>query len=247
MTDLPLPALAKSPAIGDGRGLSPAIFAAPYQPAGANTARLVALSVVLSVHAGALGFWLMKPEPAQVLASEMQVAVEIVAPSPAPAAAPTPVPEPVKTPPPKKTAPPAPVAERAIIPLAATPTPPSPATVAAPVPTQAAAPVIVPSAPVIPDTEPDYKAAYLNNPTPPYPLSARRMGIQGRVVLNVEVLAEGSCGQALVQQSSGYAMLDNSALQTVRSWRFIPARQAGQSVTKWFRIPIQFTLKDNEA
>lgn len=216
-----------------------------YFPADARRARALSLALVLAVHAGALLFWLMKPEPAQLQSNEMQVAVEIVAPSPAPAAAPVPVPEPVKTPPPKRAAPPVPVAAQAVTPVAATPTPPVTAAVAAPVPTQAAAPVA--PAPAVPDTEPDYKAAYLNNPTPPYPLSARRMGIQGRVVLNVEVLAEGSCGQALVQQSSGYAMLDNSALQTVKGWRFIPARQAGQSVTKWFRIPINFNLKDNEA
>jgi periplasmic protein TonB len=99
----------------------------------------------------------------------------------------------------------------------------------------------------IPDTEPDYKATYLNNPSPTYPMVARRMGLQGRVVLNVEVLASGVCGEINIQKSSGYAMLDNAALQTVKSWRFMPARQAGHAVNKWFMIPIQFSLKDNAA
>lgn len=109
-------------------------------------------------------------------------------------------------------------------------------------PTSVAAAVVA-----IPDTEPDYKATYLNNPSPTYPMVARRMGLQGRVVLNVEVLADGVCGEINIQKSSGYAMLDNAALQTVKSWRFMPARQAGHTVDKWFMIPIQFSLRDNAA
>lgn len=104
-----------------------------------------------------------------------------------------------------------------------------------------------PAAPVIADTEPDYKASYLNNSPPAYPMVARRNGLQGRVVLNVEVLADGICGQINIHTSSGYAMLDNAALQTVKTWRFMPARRAGRAVDKWFMIPIQFSLKDNAA
>lgn len=111
----------------------------------------------------------------------------------------------------------------------------------------AAAQAAVAAPPVIADTQPDYKAAYLNNPPPGYPMMARRNGLQGRVVLNVEVLANGSSGQITIQSSSGYAMLDNAALQTVKNWRFVPARHGGQVVDKWFMIPIQFSLKDNPA
>jgi protein TonB len=97
------------------------------------------------------------------------------------------------------------------------------------------------------DSEPDYKAAYLNNPRPPYPMVARRMGYHGKVMLSVEVLDEGYAGQVLLHSSSGYSVLDNAALQTVKSWRFTPARQAGRAVTKWFIVPVNFALKDNEA
>jgi periplasmic protein TonB len=111
----------------------------------------------------------------------------------------------------------------------------------------APAPAVSPEPAPVPDTEPDYKASYLNNPPPVYPMAARRMGMQGKVMLNVEVLAGGMCGQITIQKSSGFAMLDNAALQTVRTWRFLPARQAGRAVDKWFMIPIQFYLKDNAA
>lgn len=95
-----------------------------------------------------------------------------------------------------------------------------------------------------PDREPDYQAAYLHNPIPSYPMVARRMGWQGRVVLNVEVLASGLPGQVKVQQSSGHEVLDNAALNTVGSWRFVPARHNGEPVTRRFLVPIPFILQE---
>ena len=104
-----------------------------------------------------------------------------------------------------------------------------------------------PPSPVVLDTEPDYKADYLNNPRPPYPMVARRMGYHGKVVLDVEVLAEGKAGDVKLHQSSGYDILDNAALQTVKTWRFTPARHFGQAVTQRFLVPIKFSLEDNAA
>ena len=97
---------------------------------------------------------------------------------------------------------------------------------------------------MVAEIEPDYRAAYLNNRLG-YPLAARRMGIQGRVVLNVEVLAEGVAGQINVQQSSGHEVLDQAALEAVKHWRFIAARRGGEPYTRWFTVPIQFSLQGN--
>ena len=97
-----------------------------------------------------------------------------------------------------------------------------------------------------PDSEPDYRAAYLNNPHPDYPMMARRMGWHGRVVLNVEVLANGLPGQVRVEDSSGREILDNAALQAVRGWRFVAARKGGQAVAQRFLVPITFNLIDSE-
>jgi len=92
------------------------------------------------------------------------------------------------------------------------------------------------------DTEPDYRADYLNNSRPTYPMVARRMGYHGKVLLNVEVKAEGNVGEIMIYASSGYKVLDDSALLAVKSWHFSPARQAGRVITKWFIVPINFTL-----
>lgn len=83
------------------------------------------------------------------------------------------------------------------------------------------------------------------NPKPPYPLIARRMGAQGIVLLRVHVRADGSVAEAKVKHSSGSALLDDSALRTVReSWRFMPARLDGVPVESWVEVPIRFVLGD---
>lgn len=113
-------------------------------------------------------------------------------------------------------------------------------------PVESAPPQPENATPSLPDQEPEYRAAYLNNPLPGYPMVARRMGWQGKVVLNVEVLESGLPGQIKLHQSSGRDVLDNAAMQAVRGWRFVPARKNGLVVAKWFLVPIPFILKDSE-
>ncbi|CAL1241177.1 energy transducer TonB [Candidatus Methylocalor cossyra] len=86
-------------------------------------------------------------------------------------------------------------------------------------------------------------AAYGHNPKPEYPAVARQRHWEGRVVLRVKVLADGRCGHVEVHQSSGHEVLDESALEAVRNWRFIPAKRAGQPVESWVNVPINFNLE----
>jgi protein TonB len=113
--------------------------------------------------------------------------------------------------------------------------------------TQVALPNVSETAPTtlaMANTEADYKAAYLNNPRPPYPLSAARQGAEGRVLLLAEVLPDGRAGRVSLEKSSGHALLDASAMNTVRSWRFTPARKDGVVTTQAVLIPIDFTLQN---
>jgi len=96
--------------------------------------------------------------------------------------------------------------------------------------------------PAIPDSSPDYRAPSLHNPPPRYPHAARRRGMQGRVLLHVEVMVSGHCGQIEVQKSSGYDMLDEAAVEAVKAWQFIPATHLGFPVQSWLHIPIRFEL-----
>ncbi|HXH71675.1 MAG TPA: energy transducer TonB [Mariprofundaceae bacterium] len=88
---------------------------------------------------------------------------------------------------------------------------------------------------------------YLNNPLPHYPNAARRRGLEGQVVLNVEVLATGRCGRIDILQSSGHTILDEAAIEAVKRWHFIPASDAGLPVDHWLHIPIRFRLSGRSA
>lgn len=94
-----------------------------------------------------------------------------------------------------------------------------------------------------PVTPPNFNADYLRNPAPPYPPLARRMGEQGRVILRVLVSAEGMPERVELRRSSGSPRLDESALNSVRAWKFLPARQGDHPVAAWVLVPISFSLQ----
>jgi protein TonB len=90
---------------------------------------------------------------------------------------------------------------------------------------------------------PRFDAAYLDNPAPAYPPMARRLGERGKVVLRVLVGAAGAAEKVEVRASSGSARLDDAALETVRHWRFVPARQGAEAIPAWVLVPISFSLQ----
>jgi protein TonB len=90
---------------------------------------------------------------------------------------------------------------------------------------------------------PVFNADYLENPAPPYPALSRRLGEQGKVILRVLVNAGGTADEVQVRTSSGHARLDETASETVRRWRFAPARRGAEAVPAWVLIPISFRLE----
>ena len=126
--------------------------------------------------------------------------------------------------PPTATVPPAPTFVAPLPPIQAPWTPPAP-----PAPVQT--------------VQPRFDADYLLNPKPPYPALSRRMGEEGRVVLRVHVRADGTVGDVQLHASSGSARLDQSALDTVRRWKFVPARRGDEAVAAWVLVPISFSLR----
>ncbi len=107
----------------------------------------------------------------------------------------------------------------------------------------AAAPPAAPPAKPAPVVPPNFNANYLNNPAPAYPAISRRLGHQGKVVMRVLVNAGGSADQVEIRTNSGHDLLDQAALNAVRRWRFVPARQGDQAVAAWVLVPITFTLE----
>ena len=82
------------------------------------------------------------------------------------------------------------------------------------------------------------------NPKPEYPLLARRRGYEGEVVFIVQVLDDGNVGEMKMIKTSGYKILDNSALAALREWKFVPGNFNGKTVSSWVKIPILFRLND---
>jgi protein TonB len=91
--------------------------------------------------------------------------------------------------------------------------------------------------------EPSADADYLKNPPPAYPRTSRRMGEQGTVIVRVFISSQGLPEKAEVRTSSGFARLDQAALEAVQRWRFVPGRRSGTPEAMWFNIPVRFVLE----
>lgn len=159
-------------------------------------------------------------------------------PKPEPKPVAKPEPKPVAKPTPKPTPKPEPVREVAQEPVQQA----TPAPVAQPAPpVQQANPA--PAAPA-PITPPRTDAAHLNNPAPQYPALSRRLGEQGRVMLDVYILPDGSVGEIKLNRSSGFPRLDNAALQAVKTWKYVPAKRGDTAIPFWYVQPVSFVLNN---
>ena len=83
------------------------------------------------------------------------------------------------------------------------------------------------------------------NPKPVYPRMAIRRGIEGEVELSVSVTALGQVSGISINKPSGFAMLDQAAIDSVRKWQFTPAVRDGAPAAMVIDIPVQFRLIDS--
>ncbi|MBH1970924.1 energy transducer TonB [Moraxellaceae bacterium AER2_44_116] len=91
-------------------------------------------------------------------------------------------------------------------------------------------------------TPPRSDAAHLSNPAPSYPSMSRRLGEQGRVVLEVYILVNGTVGEIRLKQSSGFKRLDQAAMQAVKKWQYQPAHKGQHAIDFWYVQPLSFSL-----
>ena len=207
--------------------------------------RLPGIGAAIALHAIVIVLLLQYEPMRQAIANAAPIMVSMVSPPQVePVAAPI---EPPKPLPQKQRVKPRPVEKPRLVAATAPATPSdfvTPAPPPEPPPPQpaavAAAPAPVAALPVVP---PNFHADYLHNPAPPYPPLARRMNEQGRVVLRVLVSTEGLAEKVELRTSSGSSRLDQSALETVRGWKFVPARQGTSPVAAWVLVPISFSLQ----
>ena len=209
-----------------------------------RTSRRAGAIVAVALHVAAAAA-LLSYEPARsALFAAVPIMVELITP---------PKPEP-KLIPPAELPKPKPVAKAVQPPKPVEPAPlitapsdaPSPVVVAPPPPPSAApgaeqvarAP---PAAAAV--TPPVFSADYLENPSPAYPPISRRLREQGRVMLRVLVSAKGTADDVQIRTSSGVTRLDEAAQETVKHWKFIPAKRGSEAVPAWVLIPISFKLE----
>ncbi|HSC86802.1 MAG TPA: energy transducer TonB [Polyangiaceae bacterium] len=242
----------------------PHLLHPPHHPSSREVAVLILLSALL--HGGAAyGFYNQSSEPTPLYRSKVEI--ELARPATPPPRVTPPPPPPQRTPPP----PPPKATSKPVAAPAPAPTPEAPAAPSAPPPvdtgsTAAAADdgnltagtgglgvgtlgpvakVAPPAPPAAPDpiVQAHEGANYSKNPRPAYPARAKREGWEGKVVVRVQVLANGRPGAMKVQQSSGRTALDEAALEAIKGWSFVPARQAGEAVAGWVTVPIVFRLQ----
>jgi len=208
----------------------------------ATGGRYLGLAVVAAFHAALIVALLQYAPVRRSIASAAPIMVSVITPQ---AEAPPPpppkqalAPKPLRTsmPPIERASDPTPVVSESAAVSQVTLPPPSPSPPEAPAVQVASAPE---PPPIIP---PRFNADYLQNPAPAYPALARRMHEQGRVLIRVLVSADGVPERIELKASSGSARLDNSALETIRTWKFVPARQGEQKIAAWVVIPISFAL-----
>ncbi len=80
----------------------------------------------------------------------------------------------------------------------------------------------------------------IRNKIPPYPVQALRNRWTGTVLLELTIDASGEVSAARILKSSNYEVLDQSALETARTWQFAPARLNGRAIALTVARPVNF-------
>ena len=87
-----------------------------------------------------------------------------------------------------------------------------------------------------------YKIGSEKNPHPSYPLIARKKGWEGRVLLQTDVDKEGNVKFISILESSGFKVLDDISIETLKTWKFTPAKLGNKFVDDIVNIPVKFVL-----
>lgn len=79
-----------------------------------------------------------------------------------------------------------------------------------------------------------------------YPWLARKRGWQGNVLLSLRIEQNGHLSNIQVSKTSGYSVLDNSALESAHTIKNLPeAVELLQGKTLILQIPVQYILLDS--
>jgi TonB family protein len=92
--------------------------------------------------------------------------------------------------------------------------------------------------------EVDVKAEVTAKPDPTYTREARRVGVQGVVVLRVLLLANGKIDRVRVVTRVPFGLTEN-AIRAACEIKFKPAMKAGKEVSQWVTLEYAFRLANS--
>ncbi|ENM5933556.1 energy transducer TonB [Vibrio mimicus] len=88
------------------------------------------------------------------------------------------------------------------------------------------------------------KPAFVSAPVQPrYPRVAQKLGIEGTVMYEIWLDEQGNQIQQYLITSSGTEVLDKSALEAIKQWKFSPRILDGVPVAHRVHIPVRFKLE----
>ncbi len=82
----------------------------------------------------------------------------------------------------------------------------------------------------------------IHNPSPEYPEMAVFLGYQGTAIVRIKVSAKGLSKGVEILRSSGHKILDESAANALRKWRFTPSKQGDAPMADSVTISVIYIL-----
>jgi TonB family protein len=125
---------------------------------------------------------------------------------------------------------------------AAAPPPPAPPAPPVPAPPAPPAPSAVPPIPPVAPAPPAPPPAL---PAPAYPKDALAQHINGKVVLLIDIDAQGNPTNVVVDRSEPPGVFDQVSIDAARKWKFKPAVKDGRPVAGRISVPVQFESRGN--
>jgi protein TonB len=75
-----------------------------------------------------------------------------------------------------------------------------------------------------------------------YPSLLRERGVEGQVLLRVQVDEQGRATEVVVQGGSGWRLLDEAARRIALACPYLPARRGDERLVAWVEYPVRFAL-----
>jgi TonB family protein len=86
--------------------------------------------------------------------------------------------------------------------------------------------------------------AFLHREMPIYPMMARKLGREGRVMLKLTIDEKGNLLDVEVIEKAGYGFTE-AAVEGVRKSTFLPAKKDGKAIASRALLPVRFQLERN--